>query len=161
MKTILVPVDFSPITNRVCATAVTLARAIKGRIVLLHSVAPPVMVSDYGSGIMVENYVEIAATAETAAFRQLARLQSQLRRRSVSATTLQSSGVPVPFILEQAKKLRADYIVVGSHGHTAIYDLLVGSTAHGVLSGASCPVVIVPPEKRPARPKRPKANRRR
>jgi nucleotide-binding universal stress UspA family protein len=37
---------------------------------------------------------------------------------------------------------------MGSHGHTAFYDLLVGSTTHGVLMRANCPVVIVPPEKK-------------
>jgi universal stress protein A len=35
--------------------------------------------------------------------------------------------------------------VLGSHGHTAFYDLLVGSTAAGVLKHAPCPVVVVPP----------------
>jgi nucleotide-binding universal stress UspA family protein len=33
---------------------------------------------------------------------------------------------------------------MGSHGHTALYDLLVGSTTHQVLRKAKCPVVIVP-----------------
>ena len=51
--------------------------------------------------------------------------------------------------MEQAKKLGADYIVMGSHGHTALYDLLVGSTTHGVLMRAACPVVITPAQKEP------------
>jgi nucleotide-binding universal stress UspA family protein len=36
---------------------------------------------------------------------------------------------------------------MGSHGHTAFYDLLVGSTTQGVLKKAPCPVLIVPAEK--------------
>ncbi|MBI4621943.1 MAG: universal stress protein [Verrucomicrobia bacterium] len=44
----------------------------------------------------------------------------------------------------QAEKNAADFIVMGSHGHTALYDLVVGSTTHGVLRRATCPVVIVP-----------------
>jgi nucleotide-binding universal stress UspA family protein len=43
--------------------------------------------------------------------------------------------------------------VMGSHGHTAFYDLLVGSTTHAVLKRAKCPVVIVPPRAQPE-PKR-------
>jgi nucleotide-binding universal stress UspA family protein len=39
--------------------------------------------------------------------------------------------------------------VMGSHGHTALYDLLVGSTTHGVLMRAICPVVIIPAIKEP------------
>jgi len=41
--------------------------------------------------------------------------------------------------------------VMGSHGHTALYDLLLGSTTHGVLFRAPCPVVIVPPKRPRAR----------
>ena len=55
------------------------------------------------------------------------------------------SPEPLPaLILAQAKIEDADYIVMGSHGHTALYDLLVGSTTHGVLMRAGCPVVITP-----------------
>jgi nucleotide-binding universal stress UspA family protein len=50
-------------------------------------------------------------------------------------------------ILDHAKQVSADYLVMGSHGHTALYDLLVGSTTHGVLLRAPCPVVITPSPK--------------
>jgi nucleotide-binding universal stress UspA family protein len=63
----------------------------------------------------------------------------------VTAETVHVVGSPVPEIIEQAKTCAADYIVIGSHGHTAFYDLLVGSTANGVLKRAKCPVLIVPP----------------
>jgi hypothetical protein len=36
------------------------------------------------------------------------------------------------------------HYVIGSHGHTAFHDLLVGGTASGVLKRATCPVVVVP-----------------
>jgi nucleotide-binding universal stress UspA family protein len=58
---------------------------------------------------------------------------------------LRLTGAPVNRILEQAESLPADYVVLGSHGHTAVYELLVGSTAHGVLKSATCPVIVVPP----------------
>jgi len=59
--------------------------------------------------------------------------------------TVQRTGAPAPLILEQAEKENADYIVMGSHGPTAFYDLLVGSTTHQVLRKSPCPVMIVPP----------------
>lgn len=143
MKTILAPIDFSPITDRVCEAAIDLAKAVEGRLVLLHSVPPPIIASEYVP--MVENIVEIAAASEKAAVKQLARLQRKLQPRLVVVETVQLYGAPVAHILEQADALGADYIVMGSHGHTALYDLLAGSTAHGVLRKAPCPVVIVPP----------------
>ena len=74
---------------------------------------------------------------------------------------VQVTGAPIAHIIEQAAKYEADYIVMGSHGHTAIYDLLVGSTTHGVLMRARCPVVIVPatkPALQPAKLRRRTAN---
>jgi nucleotide-binding universal stress UspA family protein len=69
----------------------------------------------------------------------------------VRATTVQRTGAPVPAILAKAASSRAAYVVMGSHGHGAIYDLLVGSTTHGVLMKAPCPVMVVPPAGRRAK----------
>ncbi|HWA11366.1 MAG TPA: universal stress protein [Opitutaceae bacterium] len=149
MKTILAPIDFSPITERVCAAALSLAKAVGGRVILLHSVPPPIITSEYSP--MIENMAEITASGEKAAARRLARLQKKLQDRLVVLEVLQTCGAPVPQVLEQAGLLGADYIVMGSHGHTALYELLAGSTAHGVLRKAPCPVLIVPPAIKAAR----------
>lgn len=148
MKIILTPVDFSAATARVIEAASELAQAVDGQLVLLHVVQPPMVTSDYG--LAMENVQEILAVSEKAASRQLSHLNDQLAKKSLSAKSVQASGVPVATILEQAVKQDADYIVMGSHGHTALYDLLVGSTTHGVLMKAPCPVLIVPPSKKKA-----------
>jgi nucleotide-binding universal stress UspA family protein len=44
-------------------------------------------------------------------------------------------------------RCKADFIVMGSHGHGALYNLLIGGTASGVIQKAPCPVVIVPTHK--------------
>ncbi len=139
MKTILVAVDFSATTRPVVSEAAALARSLKARIVLLHVVQLPVFVNDYSLMVETGNLTEVM---EKYASRQLQRWQERLSRK-VRVKTVQLSGYPVSLILAEARKLAADYIVIGSHGHTAVYDLLVGSTTSGVLRGASCPVVIV------------------
>ena len=68
----------------------------------------------------------------------------RVRAAQIPVETVQLNGPPVRSILDHAKQVGADYLVMGSHGHTALYDLLVGSTTHGVLLRASCPVVITP-----------------
>jgi len=142
MKTILAAIDFSPVTDRVCASAVNLAKAVNARVVLLHSVQPFLITSEYGP--MIENIAEITEAGEQAAERELARLKKKVERQLVVTDTVQLFGIAAPLILEQAKKLSADYIVLGSHGHTAVYDLFVGSTTHRVLMKARCPVMVVP-----------------
>ena len=42
------------------------------------------------------------------------------------------------------ERLEADLIMMGSHGHSAIYRLLVGSVTEGVMRKAPCPIMIVP-----------------
>ncbi len=146
VKTILAPVDFSGATKAVAFEATMLAKALGARIVLLSVIQPPAPIAEYA--VLLENIAEITAAGEKAAAKNLARLQSDLERDGVVVETLQFVGAPIPHIVEQAAKLKADFIVMGSHGHTALYDLLVGSTTHGVLMRATCPVVILPAEKK-------------
>jgi len=142
MKTILAPIDFSEVSGAVVSEAAALARESKGRVVLLTVIQPPVISSDYAP--LMENLSEIMVCGERAAAANLAKVQARLEKDSIPVETIQLTGAPVAQIVEQAKKISADYIVMGSHGHTAVYDLLVGSTTHGVLMWARCPVVIVP-----------------
>ena len=142
MKTILAPVDFSAVTKRVVAEATALARALDGRVVLINVSQPVVLVADYTA--FLDNIAEVNDLVSKAAKRELAALKEKVETGFDRVDAIQLSGAPVPLILEQAGKLPADYIVIGSHGHTAFYDLLVGGTASGVLKRATCPVVVVP-----------------
>lgn len=153
MKTILVPVDFSPITPSVVEAAAELARAIAGRIVLLTVVQPAIVFERYDASIDV---AELTLLGEKNAARELDALARSLKSEFITVETCQVTGSPVDEIAEHAKEAAADYIVMGSHGHTAFYDLLVGSTTHGVLKRAKCPVVIVPAVAEPAKTAKPK-----
>ena len=144
MKTILAPVDFSRITDAVVDQAVKLAKAIDARVVFLAVIQPPVVMSEYAAMIDI---AELTTTGEKHAARQLEAIEQKVKSRSVSTEAVRIVGSPVTHIVEHAAKYAADYIVMGSHGHTAFYDLLVGSTTHGVLNRARCPVVIVPAAK--------------
>jgi len=151
VKTILTPVDFSGITDAVVGQASVFAKAVGGRVVLVNVLQPPVITSEYGP--FMENIGEIVLVAEKSAAKQLARWQDQLIAAGIEVEALQLTGAPVTSILKQAEKMAADYIVMGSHGHTAFYDLLVGSTTHGVLLKSACPVLIVPAQKKKMPPK--------
>jgi len=152
MKTVLAPIDFSKVSESVVREAASLARALDGRVVLLAVVQPPMVFSEYAG---LADISAIAAAAESNATRGLEKFAEQLKNQFIKTSIVQVTGVPVGHIIEQAVRNEADYIVMGSHGHTAFYDLLVGSTTHGVLMRSKCPVVIVPAEKtEPERPKK-------
>ena len=145
MKTILVPLDLSPMAVQVCNAACELARLTGARPILLHIVQPPsVMMSDIYAFDASQLGV-LSAAAEKNAVNKLRALANHCAKQQVRVTTVQRPGVPVTAILAKARSTRAKYIVLGSHGHGAMYDLLVGSTTHGVLMKAPCPVLIVPP----------------
>jgi len=139
MKTILVPIDFSDATDPVVEAGRQLARAIRARIVLVHVIRPSVLVNEFSA--VVES---MAAAVENNASEQLSHWQGQLLNEGFTVETRPLYGQPAACIRDEAEELGADYIVVGSHGHGALYDLVVGSTASALLKEAPCPVLVVP-----------------
>jgi nucleotide-binding universal stress UspA family protein len=143
MKTILVPVDFSAVSAEIVDSAVTFARTFGGRVILLYVIQPPIITSEYA--LPVEAAQNVIAEGENAAGARLAAYAKVFRTAGLSVASIVRHGPPVYVILEEAEKVRADFIIMGSHGHGRLYDLLVGSTANGVLRGAKCGVLIMPP----------------
>jgi nucleotide-binding universal stress UspA family protein len=142
MKTILVPIDFSPVTRSVVSAAVALAKPTMSRLVILHAMQPPAVVADYGP--MGAFAMPIMESMGQAAARLLDKWKGIVEARGLSVATVLLTGVsPSRVIAAEAERRSADYIVMGSHGHTGFYDLLIGSTTSGVLKWAHCPVVVV------------------
>lgn len=143
MKNILVPVDLSAATSRVCEAACDLARSVGGRVILLHVVAPPPVVMNEYYAFDTGHLAQAMAAMEKNSARKLAALMKRFGKRS-PVRIEQVAGLPVATILAKAASTKAAYRVLGSHGHGAMFDLLVGSTTHGVLRKARCPVLVVP-----------------
>jgi len=139
MKNILIPIDFSDATPAVIKAGRILAREHHARIVLLSVGAPPVVpdaaVSPGGDFALADDKNHIGA--------QLAHYGEKLNAEGLETEPFERFGPPADCILDEARRICADYIVMGSHGHTAIYEAFVGSTTGRVLQDAPCPVVIV------------------
>lgn len=142
MKTILVPVDFSDVTTRLVETARTYANAFGSRVVLLNVAEPEPDFVGFEAGPPT---VRTSVARDFKAERQrLDELKGQLAAPGFEVAALHIQGSTVEKILHEATEQHADLIVMGSHGHGAIYELLVGSVTHGVIKGAACPVLVVP-----------------
>lgn len=142
MKIILVPVDLSDVTERVVDQARRLAQVMGARVTLLH-VAPaePEFVGfDPGPPSVRAAEAQHLATEH----RKTQALKGRLEDAGLQATALVVQGYPVEKIVQEAERLAAGLIVMGSHGHGALHHLLVGSVTEGVLRKARCPVVVVP-----------------
>ncbi len=142
----LVPVDFSNATESVVAFLETLADKKRDKIWLVHAAEPnpafvgfeagPDVVREQVAGEFKREHSEIQA------------LSKSFRDKGYDCKGLLVQGQTVKTILDSAKKAKADMIVMGSHGHSAAYQILVGSVSEGVLHKSTVPVVFVPPAKK-------------
>ncbi len=142
MKTILAPIDFSPISRRVIDEAVALARACAARVVVLHVVAPPPIVGEIA--MVSDEVMQFTEAWMKGARDRLGEIQRRLKGERIAVETLCVAGRPAEQILAQAEALAAHYVVVGSHGYTALRELVVGGTTMVVLRRAGSRVVVVP-----------------
>lgn len=147
MTTILVAVDFSDSTPIVVAAAIDMARGLGGKIYLLHVVTPEIhaRATELGPVVVRE---ELAGELRHD-HRLLLSLERQMQGQGLDVKGILLEGNPVEKILYEAERLLAQLIVVGSHGHGALYDLLMGGVSTGVLRKSPCPVLVVP-VRRPA-----------
>lgn len=142
MKTILAAVDFSTVAAAVIAEAGYLARAGAGKVILLHVTEPTAAIIDFAIVSM-----SVARVDEERVAQAKVRLEEMRRELATAGTTAEvhhAIGSPVPEIVAAARQFEADAIVIGSHGHSALRDALVGSTTAGVVKRAHCPVVVIP-----------------
>ena len=140
MKCILVPIDFSDVTPPVIDLARKLAKALDAEIHLVHvkeitAAATP--------GTLGYGFAETIPEDEGQTSK-LAKWQEEIAQEGIKVSLHEPAGVVAEEILNQADALNADLIVMGTHGHGAMYNLLVGSTTKGVLKHSTRPVLLVP-----------------
>jgi len=145
-QTILVAVDFSDVTSRVSQVATSLAAAFRGKLILLHVEEPEPSFVGFEPGTLPMPPQVVRDTRLRD--KQLEELREKLSAGGTEVTALHLQGPMAERICQEAQRHSADLIVIGSHGHGALYNLFVGSVTSGVLKEAPCPVLVVPAEKR-------------
>jgi nucleotide-binding universal stress UspA family protein len=143
MKTILALVDFSDVTASVLAQAQDLAKAFGGRVIIMHVLKQEPVVLDVGlvSPTVLRPPAEAVVLAGKAT---LDGFRASMAATGINVTAQQLLDATMEKILEESGRLGADLIVVGSHHHSALYDLFIGSFTHDLLKLATCPVLVVP-----------------
>lgn len=142
MKTMLVPVDFSEGTSKLLETAAKQAKAFGAKVILLHVASPEPEFIGYEPG--PQSVRDSVARQLVQEHKDLHELKERLASQGLEVTALVVQGYPVKHILAEAEKVHADLVIMGSHGHGALHNLLVGSVTEGVMRHVNCPVLVVP-----------------
>ncbi len=140
-RRILVPHDFSTPATRALRTAAELATRTRGRLVVLHAIAPFYPVGDL-------------AMAEAAAWIPPSDLVADARKRleALVAREVRGKGAPPvtcrveigdPYQRIMAAARGADTIVMATAGRTGLPHLLIGSVAEKVVRHAPVPVLVL------------------
>ena len=136
---IFVPFDFSASAESALAWAADLQRTSgAGPIEMVHAITSrPVGTGDVSLQMLLPNDDEIAG---------LERSMVEAARRhgsEASAKVRIASSDVRDIVLDAARSVGAELIVMGTHGRTGVKRLLLGSVAEHVLRHAGCPVVAV------------------
>jgi len=141
-KHILVPVDGSSTSQVAVGKTIDLAKAFDSTVTVLFVIDPyPFMGvgTDFGYG--QAEYLS-AATAEANAAVHAAK-ESFVKAGVTVDTSVIEAHTAWRGIVEAGVSLRADLIVMGSHGRSGLEKLVLGSVAQAVLSHTKLPVLVV------------------
>jgi nucleotide-binding universal stress UspA family protein len=140
---ILVPVDGSDASNRGLQEAIRLSKALGGELRLVH------IVDD--SALALNPEAGIAAAPLVADFAQAGKSILEEARGLAAAEGLAASvvlhenftGRVADLIVEEARKWRAEVIVMGTHGRRGVRHAVLGSDAEAVVQRAEVPVLLI------------------
>ena len=142
MKTILAALDLKSKTDPVLGQAVLLAKACGAKLWLLHVAAPEPDFVGYQAG---PQYIrDVRANDLKEERHHLQDILVELGARKVEAQPLMIMGPTVETILQEAERLKADLIVMGTHGRSGLAKAFLGSTSDDVLRANRFNVLIVP-----------------
>jgi nucleotide-binding universal stress UspA family protein len=139
---VLVPTDFSQCSKSALVYGVALADRFGARLHLLHVVQDlALFIPDM---VMVAPPVAPSVTElKQAALGAFDRLIADNKLDPAKLVREVREGAPFYEILEYAKEANIDLIVMGTHGHTGLAHVLLGSVTAKIVRQAPCPVLTV------------------
>ena len=132
---ILVPLDHSDSDHEALGNAIALARTHDARIILLH----------VEEGVTSQMFGSLASTAEIAEGQDyLSHIVNSLREQKVDVDVVVRHGNnPATEIAAAVHDVQPDLVIMASHGHRGIKDLIFGTTINAVRHRVKVPLLIV------------------
>lgn len=142
MKNILVAIDFSSMTHSLVDRASIFAEKFGAKLWLVHIASPdPVFV---GFEVGPQHVRDSKAQELRMEHRELQSLAKQLNAKGLNAESLLIQGPTADTLVAEARKLKADLIVLGAEDHGTIFKAVFGSVWEDVVKQVNVPVLLVP-----------------
>ena len=141
LRTILAPVDFSKYSAKALDYVRAYATQFGANVVLVHVVEPTVIPDNFG--IVPPAYDEMSSVLAKSAGEKLAKLAAEVSPNPDLVKTQVLTGRAPWEIVRVAEEIKADLIIITTHGYTGLKHVLLGSTAELVVRHAPCPVLTV------------------
>jgi nucleotide-binding universal stress UspA family protein len=139
-KKILVPLDGSELAIRALDHAEKLAKTFDAEIILFQVVS---FMPIYGSPELVTPLIVDEKQKEVAE-KYLADLAEDMKKRGLKVSAMVKTGQQVAVeIIDFAKEIQADLIIMCTHGRSGITRWVLGSVAHKVLTRAETPILLI------------------
>ena len=139
IKKILVPIDFSECSKKALRYAIAVARQFGAELLCLHVVEIPFGAGEAGIVVEMQRYRNKLQSEGQRSLAEMVRAEA----REVTAKPLMRSGAPHQEITLAAGELKADLIVISTHGRTGLGRFFLGGTTERVVRHAPCPVLVV------------------
>ncbi|MEO6741848.1 MAG: universal stress protein [Chthoniobacteraceae bacterium] len=143
LKRILVPVDFSEHSQKALRYALAFASQFGAEVALVHIVEQMVYPGDW-------MYPPLAVTDFATEKREqvIAKLRALDEGSGVKTHHIVRLGRAWQEVIEIAKEMKSDMIILATHGYTGLKHVLLGSVAEKILRHAPCPVLSVRADER-------------
>ena len=143
VRKILIPLDFSFTSLKALEHAVTLAKLTKAEITLLHIIENQYATTDpfYITYPHVQTY---ETDLKELSNQSLQKVADKIKSKAdIKVNILSTSGRTHKEIIRVSKKMKADIIVIGTHGVSGFREFVMGSNTFSVVRDAPCPVISV------------------
>jgi nucleotide-binding universal stress UspA family protein len=144
LKNILVAVDFNDAVGELMSYAESFAEKYGAKIWVVHVAAPDPDFVGYETG---PQYIrDMRADELKDEHKELQQICEMFIKPKLASDALLIQGSTVETVLEEAKKLKADLLIVGTHQHSFFYNLFAESVSVELFKNAEIPVLSVPIE---------------
>ena len=141
LKRIVCAIDFSASSDHAQGYAVGLAEVFGAELRLVHVVELPFLPTYSLAG--VPNLALPVEQVEEGARKHMEQAVEACRAHHADTEGAVRTGSPFVEVINYAREIEADLIVVGTHGRTGLSHMLIGSVAEKIVRKAPCPVLSV------------------